>query len=64
MLTVISPAKTLDFSQQDIVTDYSSALAFHISEIDMARDIVNAFEYAILNSEEKIVEFNLPFLPP
>ena len=45
-------------TQEDIVTDYSSALAFHISEIDMARDIVNAFEYAILNSEEKIVEFN------
>ncbi|MCK5137735.1 MAG: hypothetical protein KAR19_18260 [Bacteroidales bacterium] len=40
------------------VTDYSSTLDFHVSDIDMARDILNAFEYAIRNSEEKIEEFS------
>jgi len=40
------------------VTDYTSALGFHVSDIDMARDILNAFEHAIRNSEEKIKEFS------
>ncbi len=40
------------------VTDYSSTLEFHVSDIDMARDILNAFEHAIRNSEEKIEEFS------
>jgi hypothetical protein len=40
------------------VTDYTSSLDFHVSEIDMARDILNAFEYAIRSSEEKIIEFS------
>lgn len=49
-----------DFIRESIdgkVTDYSSSMEFHVSDIDMARDILNAFEYAIGNSEEKITEF-------
>ena len=40
------------------VTDYSSTLSFHVSDIDIARDILNAFEYAIRNSKEKIEDFS------
>ena len=40
------------------VTAYSSALGFHIADIDTARDIINALEHAIRNSQEKIQEFN------
>ena len=39
------------------VSDYTSNLNFHISNIDMARDILNAFEHAVEASEEKIEEF-------
>lgn len=46
--------KTVD----DKVSDYSSSLGFHVSEIDLARDIISALEHAIGNSEENIVEFN------
>ncbi len=40
------------------VSDYTSTLNFHAADIDGARDILNAFEYAIGASEEKIEEFN------
>ena len=40
------------------VTDYSSAVEFHVADIDMARDIVNAFEHAIGHGEEKIEQFS------
>ncbi|MGC9341881.1 MAG: hypothetical protein ACP5E3_04200 [Bacteroidales bacterium] len=36
---------------------YVSDMEFHVDNIDMARDIMNAFEYATRNSEEKIREF-------
>ncbi len=39
------------------VTDYTSSLNFHVSDIDRARDILNAFEHAVGASEEKIEEF-------
>ncbi len=39
------------------VSDYTSNLNFHVSNIDMARDILNAFEHAVGASEEKIEEF-------
>ena len=39
------------------VSDYTSNLNFHVSDIDRARDILNAFEYAVGTSEEKIEEF-------
>jgi len=42
----------------DKVSDYSSSIGFHVAEIDLARDIINALEYAIGNSEENIMEFN------
>ncbi|MEN8229253.1 MAG: hypothetical protein ABFS38_13930 [Bacteroidota bacterium] len=42
----------------DKVRGYSSTLGFHVADIDMARDILNAFEHAIRNSEEDISEFN------
>ena len=45
-------------SMDEKVMDYSSALDFHVSGIDMARDILNAFEHAIRNSEEEIEEFS------
>jgi hypothetical protein len=40
------------------VSAYSSALNFHVADIDMARDIINALEHAIGFSEENINEFN------
>ncbi len=43
--------------QDGKVSAYSTTLDIHVSGIDMARDIINAFEYAIGNSEEKIEEF-------
>jgi hypothetical protein len=39
------------------VSDYTSTLNFHAADIDGARDILNAFEFAIGASEEKIKEF-------
>jgi len=45
-------------SVDEKVTDYSSSLGFHVSEIDMARDLIHAFEYAIGNSKEGIKEFS------
>ena len=44
-------------STDEKVTDYSSTLGFHVSDINMARDILNAIEHAIRNSEEEIREF-------
>ncbi|MFO7933182.1 MAG: hypothetical protein R6U78_03780 [Bacteroidales bacterium] len=38
--------------------DYTSDLEFHAAEIDVARDLVNAFAYATGQSEEKIREFS------
>jgi hypothetical protein len=40
------------------ITDYTSAISFYVSGIDLARDILNAFENAIRNSTEKIEEFS------
>lgn len=40
------------------VSDYTSSLSLHMADIDMARDILNAFEYAISTSEENLSEFN------
>ncbi len=37
---------------------YSSSLAFHVADIDRARDIISALEQAIGFSEEKILEFS------
>ncbi len=39
------------------VSGYESDLEFHMADIDNARDVINAFEIAIRNSEELIVEF-------
>jgi len=39
------------------VSDYESDLEFHMAEIDNARDVINAFETAIRNSEEVIANF-------
>lgn len=39
------------------VSGYESDLEFHMADIDNARDVINAFESAIRNSEELIVEF-------
>ena len=36
---------------------YSSRLEFHTEDIDLARDLMFAFEYAIANSQEEILEF-------
>ncbi len=40
------------------VTGYSSDLDFRTADIDVARDILNAFEHAIGSSVERIEEFN------
>ena len=37
--------------------DYSAGLSINVANIDLARDIVNAFEFALLNSQEKIEEY-------
>lgn len=37
---------------------YDSEVEFYLDNIDRARDVMNAFEYAIRNSVEKIREFN------
>lgn len=39
------------------VSDYTSSLNIYVSDINRARDVLNAFEYAIGASEEKIEEF-------
>ena len=39
------------------IVDYESSLEIYISDIDRARDVVNALEQAIRSSEEKITEF-------
>lgn len=40
------------------VSDYTSSLDIHVSDINSARDILNALEYAVGASEEKIEGFN------
>ena len=40
------------------VTAYSSAVEFHVADIDVARDIVNALGHAIGLGEEKIEQFS------
>ncbi len=45
-------------SEDGKVTDYSSSLGFHVSDMDLARNMINAFEYAIGTSEEEIKQFN------
>jgi hypothetical protein len=40
------------------ITDYTAGLSFNVADIDIARDIVSAFEFAIQNSEEKIEEYS------
>jgi len=40
------------------VTDYAASLRFNVADIDMARDIINAFEFALQNSQEKTEEFS------
>jgi hypothetical protein len=40
------------------VTDYAASLSFHVTDIDLARDIIHAFEYAVRSSEEEIEEFS------
>lgn len=40
------------------VSGYESELEFHVGNIDLSRDIINAFEYAIRNSVEEIKEFS------
>jgi len=42
----------------DNETDYSNSLDFYLGNIDLARDIINAFETAARNSQENIVEFS------
>ncbi len=44
--------------EEEKVTDYTSSLGFHVSDVDMARNIQSAFEHAIRNSDEKIEEFS------
>jgi hypothetical protein len=38
--------------------DYTSQLEFHAAEIDVGRDLVNAFAFAVGQSEEEILEFS------
>jgi len=45
-------------TEDDKISDYTSVLSFNIADIDIARDILNAFEFAIQNSEEQIEEYN------
>ncbi len=45
-------------SKDGKVTDYAANLSFNMASIDMARDMISAFEYAIKNSQEKIEEFS------
>jgi hypothetical protein len=40
------------------VSGYESDLEFYMAAIDNARDVIQALEYAIKNSEEEIVEFS------
>ena len=40
------------------ISDYTSNLNIHISNLDLARDILNAFEFAIDTSEQNIIEFS------
>jgi hypothetical protein len=44
-------------TEEESVKDYESELEFHVENIDVARDIINAFETAIRNSVEDIKEF-------
>ncbi len=44
-------------TEEESVSGYESDLEFHMAEIDNARDVINAFETAIRNSEELIVDF-------
>ncbi|MFW5877676.1 MAG: hypothetical protein ACOCUP_01045 [bacterium] len=44
-------------TEGESVSGYESDLEFHMAEIDNARDVINAFETAIRNSEEVIVNF-------
>ncbi len=39
------------------VSDYTSKLNIYISNLDLARDILNAFEFAVDTSEQNIIEF-------
>jgi hypothetical protein len=41
-----------------IISAYSSSVDFHVTDIDLARDIIKALEQAIGFSEENINEFN------
>ncbi len=40
------------------VSGYESDLEFHVGSIDLARDIINAFEHAIRNSIEAVKDFS------
>ncbi len=40
------------------IADYASTVGFYMADLDMARDILNAFEYAVSQSEEEIKEFS------
>ncbi len=44
-------------SEGDAVEGYGSSLEFHADGIDMARNLIKAWEYAIGQSEEDIAEF-------
>lgn len=46
-------------SKDGKVTDYASYMKFNVASIDMARDIISAFESASKNSQEKIEEFSM-----
>ncbi len=41
-----------------VIDDYDSKVEFHASDIDMARNLINAWTYAIGQSEEEIQEFS------
>jgi hypothetical protein len=45
-------------SEDGKVTDYTSVIGFHVAEIDLARDLLNAWQCAIGKSEEKIEAFS------
>jgi hypothetical protein len=45
-------------SKENKVTEYASTVGIHMADIDMARDILNALEYAVSQSKEEIREFS------
>ncbi|MFO7668157.1 MAG: hypothetical protein R6W31_00725 [Bacteroidales bacterium] len=45
-------------SKENKVTDYSSTVGLQMADIDRARDILNALEYAVSQSKEEIREFS------